>query len=320
LGPSVDYVRLQLAIALSEAEVDPVAAEGRLIELLDYVARIGDLPAKGEAYARFLGTLKLLSARLTLMSGKSLETQCASELESVVLLLSTSTADQHVAVGGIIEGLAPGDLAKALDYVQLINTEARRDAVLLDALRALLRRPVTDITPSQLESIVTTIKAKEQRDDALLVIMDRFANESSLSEAKVRELRPLISRLPDIADSVDACRALVCALKVLERESLKDLETLAAHVRSSLHRRWNNIDIGWLRIDAGFGMARDLARVNPEEANKILNQTESMKAEWRIAADRSAYTYAASIRLAIRVLCGLLPRRLETDADLLNPA
>jgi hypothetical protein len=316
LGPSVDYVRLQLAIALSEAEVDPVAAEGRLIELLDYVARIGDLPAKGEAYARFLGTLKLLSARLTLMSGKSLETQCASELESVVLLLSTSTADQHVAVGGIIEGLAPGDLAKALDYVQLINTEARRDAVLLDALRALLRRPVTDITPSQLESIVTTIKAKEQRDDALLVIMDRFANESSLSEAKVRELRPLISRLPDIADSVDACRALVCALKVLERESLKDLETLAAHVRSSLHRRWNNIDIGWLRIDAGFGMARDLARVNPEEANKILNQTESMKAEWRIAADRSAYTYAASIRLVIRVLCGLLPRRLETDADL----
>lgn len=316
LGPSVDYVRMQLTIALSEAEFDGPASEGRLIELIDYVARIGDLPAKGEAYARFLGTLKLLSSRLRLASGEALESQCSSELESVVLLLSTSTADQHIALGGIIDGLAPGDLDKALDYVQVVNTEARRDGVLLDAVHALLNRPVTDIEPSALELVVERIKAKEQRDDALLLIMERFANESSLSEATVRQLSALISMLPDIADSMDACRSLVSALSILEQASLKDLDSLTAHIRSSVRRRWSAIDIGWARIDAGFGIARDLARVNSEEANEILTKTEAMKAEARIAAHRSAYTYVACVRLAIRIGCGLLPRRLETESDL----
>ncbi len=316
LGPSVDYVRLQLTIALAEADFDGQAAEGRLIELVDYVARIGDPPAKGEAYARFLGTLKLLSSRLRFASGESLESQCASELESVVLLLSTSTADQRIALGGIIEGLAPGDLHKALDYVQLINTESRRDGVLLDALGTLLNCPVTDIEPSALELVIARITAKEQRDDALLLIMRRFANENSLSEATVRSLRNLLSMLPDMADSMDACHALVFALGILDRASLKDLDSLTAHIRSSVRGRWSAIDIGWARIDAGFGIARDLARVNPDEANEILNETESMKAESRIAAHRSAYTYVACVRLAIRVACGLLPRRLETESDL----
>lgn len=316
LGPSVDYVRLQLAIALSEAEFDRPAAEGRLIELLNYVAKIGDLPAKGEAYARFLSTLKRISSRFVLLSGKSLETQCAGELESVVLVLSTSTADQHVALGGIIEGLAPGDLDKALDYVEVINTEARRDAVILDALTALLHRPITDVRPAALESVIKRIKSKEQRDEALLLIMERFVNESSISEATMRDLRTLISMLPEIADSIIACRALVFALSILERAAIKDFDSLASHIRSSLTRRWSAIDLGWLRIDAGFGIARDLAKVNPDEANKMLDATEAMKDEWRIAAHRSASTYAAAVRLAIRVTCGLLPRRLETESDL----
>ncbi len=316
LGPSVDYVRLQLAIALSEAEFDGEAAEGRLIELLDYVGKIGDLPAKGESYARFLGTLKLFPPRLKLASAESLENHCGSELESVVLVLSASTADQHVALGGIIEGLAPGDLDKALDYVRLVNTEARRDAVLLDALRALLHRSVTDITPSALELVVKNITAKEQKDDALLLIMERFANETSLLQLTVRNLSTLISMLPHIADSMDACHALVDAATLLERASIKELDPLTAHIKSSVRHRWSAIDIGWARIDAGFGIARDLARVNPDDANEILNTTESMKAEWRIGAHRSAYTYVACVRLAIRVACGLLPRRLEMESDL----
>ncbi len=316
LGPSVDYVKLQLTIALAEADFDGQAAEGRLIELLDYVARIGDLPAKGEAYARFLSAIKLLSSRLKLASGEMLEGQCASELESVVLLLSASTADQHFAMGGIIEGLALGDLDKALDYVKVLNTEARRDAVLVDALGPLLDRPITDIDPSALLFVVGKITAKDKRDDALGLILQRFANETSLPHSAVRALAKPMSMLPEISDSMEACRALVSALSILEKASLKELEPLTVQIRSSVQRRWSCIDIGWARIDAGFGIARDLAGVNPDEANRILNETEAMKAESQIPAHRSASTYVACVRLALRVACGLLPRRLETASDL----
>src|SRR5262249_9077126 len=60
LGPSVDYVRLHLSLALAEAEIDAAASEGRLIETFDYIARIGDVSSRGEAYAIFLGALKTI--------------------------------------------------------------------------------------------------------------------------------------------------------------------------------------------------------------------------------------------------------------------
>lgn len=55
LGPSVDYVRLQLSLAVAEASIDFSASEGRLMEISDYISRIGDLPSRGEAYAAFWG-------------------------------------------------------------------------------------------------------------------------------------------------------------------------------------------------------------------------------------------------------------------------
>ena len=122
LGPSVDYVRLQLSLALAETVIDPAAAEGRLMETFDYIARIGEMPSRGQAYATFLGELKKIPSSVKLQSGDSLEQSCTSELEAVVLTLSDATADHYLSLGDIITGLAPGDIDKALDYTKLVNT------------------------------------------------------------------------------------------------------------------------------------------------------------------------------------------------------
>jgi len=88
LGPSVDYVKLQLALALSEADFDMKAAESRLLELCEYVKKIADLPSKGQAYTQFLGALRSIPSSVNFESGKVLEKQCAAEFEDVVLVLS----------------------------------------------------------------------------------------------------------------------------------------------------------------------------------------------------------------------------------------
>ena len=114
LGPSIDFVRLQAGIASAEAGYDTTASEGRLIELLDYAARIGDLPSRGEALACILATARSLSSKVRYSSGDAIERQVGSELESVVLQLSGATADHYLALGGIICELSLGDLARAL--------------------------------------------------------------------------------------------------------------------------------------------------------------------------------------------------------------
>jgi len=316
LGPRVDYVRLQLSMALAEGGFDLEAAEGRLIELVDYVARIGDLPSRGEAYALFLGTLQLFGPLQRFASGDALQRQCASELESVVLTLAHSTAEQRSALGGIIAGLAFGDIDKALDYTRVVNTESRRDAVLVDVVQALLQRPAAQIEPDSLSKVLGAITNAERRNDALSTIMERLGDEPAFEPGKRRALRPILTMLPNITDSVLACRALVCALKVIGPLDLPEDDSLREQIRKSLRTRWRQIDVGWVQIDAGFGIARDLASVSPDEANAILRDTEALKSDRQIAAHRPAGAYVLCIRLVIRALCGLLPRRLETETDL----
>jgi hypothetical protein len=109
-------------VAGAETTLNVAAAEGRLMELIDYVARIVDVSTRGQAYAHFLATLKTLNLRSAFASGEALEKQCASELETVVLQLSLSTADHYLALAGIITALASGYLEKSLEYVRIVWT------------------------------------------------------------------------------------------------------------------------------------------------------------------------------------------------------
>jgi hypothetical protein len=316
LGPSVDFVRLQLSLALSEMHYDQRRAEGRFLDLTVYVAAIADLPSKGQAYAQFLGALKSLPQGTQLQSGDTLELQCAKELEEVVLILSESTADHYLALGGIICGLAAGDLSKALDYTKVANTEARRDAILVDVVRTLLRSSTKSIQPLALKRVVDAIKSSDDRDEALAAIFSRFSDESPISKSQLAEMVPLILLVPAIADSMDACRALVCSRKLLAGDLTDDLMSLRTLVSDALHRRWSHMDVGWARVDAGYGICRDLVDTDIDEAIKFIAETDSIRKGWRIAVDAGASTYISSIQILIRSFCGLLPRRLDTQADI----
>ena len=314
-GPSVDYVRMQLLVATAEAEFDSAGAESRFLETLDVVATIKDPPARGESYARFLGTLKRLSAGEMLATGTALEDRCSSELESVVLILAESTADHYAAFSGLISALAPGFLEKALDYTRIVNTEFRRDAVLVSVMKSLLTRPVAEIVVHDLQRVLDAIVANEQRDAALIEIVRRFEDESGATEAQISELSPIISRVSLIENSVHACKALVRSIKIITRSISKN-QSQRDDLFAALRARWAKIDMTWSRIDVGFGIASDLAGVAPEEAVRFFEETERLKSEWRIAAFHQAAVYIRCVQLAIRAFCGLLPSHLEKPVDI----
>jgi hypothetical protein len=215
-----------------------------------------------------------------------------------VITLTEFTADHYVALSNIIAALAPGHLGKALDYTRVVNTEVRRDDVLLDILRALLKRPIQEINVREFQEVLTAIANADSLDKGYSLIMERFVEERP-STSQLRELLPVISQLPTIRESVKSCRALVCALKILKASPVSH-ESLESHLVSMLHSRWSGIDIGWSRIDCGFRVASDLVGVRPDEANKILTETEQLKSEWSIANQRPAAVYVACIRLTIR--------------------
>lgn len=317
LGPSVDYVRLQVSLALADGETDAAACEGRLMETFDYIARIGDLPSRGKAYATFLGGLKKLSPATPLQSGRILERSCADELDAVVLELSDATADHYLSLGDIITGLCPGDLKKALDYTKVVNTEQRRDAVLLDIVDTMLHRSISDIDPIELKQVLDSMAGKDKRDQGIVRVMERFADGQAIKPAAHRSLLPLMADIESIAASVDACRAFVRAIQILEKgPSTAEYVSLKDHLVQKLWSRWKHIDVEWVRIDAGFNIVRDLAAIDPNRAEELLKAVDEIKATCGVSAPKPAWAFVACIHLVVRGFCGLLPRRLETDTDL----
>jgi hypothetical protein len=315
LGPSIDYVRLQLSLASAELVSDQPKAEGRLMELIEFVGKIQDLSSKGEAYARFLGALKGFAAKTHLAFGGSLEAQCSDELESVVLLLTDSTADQYTALTGMTSALAGGFLSKALEYASLVNTEARRDAIARDIIAALVHRPIRNIVPSELLQVLSSIRNPHVIDNSLSLIMERYSDETGVPESTLSALAPVVSRLNHMSNSVSACRGLVQAFNLFSRAAEGQHEGLLSELADQLYSRWCSIDVGWIRIDVGFGLAKDLSATSLTEATRLFAETEKLKEEWRITAHRPASTYVASIRLAIRAFSGLLHKRFDTDTD-----
>ena len=316
LGPSVSYVRLQLSIAAAEYTSNRSAAEGRFMELIDYIARISDLSSKGEAYAHFLAKLASLNCKGSFTSGDSLEQQCSNELETVVLQLVLSTADHYLALANVITALANGYLDKALEYTRIVNTELRRDAILVEVIDTLLQRPTGELRPTDLLRVLKEVRRAVDRDQAVLHIMERLADEAELPASIIDDLLPLISTLPELTESTTACRSMVCALTVFHRHPAARLDSQREHIREQLHRRWAQIDIGWKRIDTGFLISKDLAITSPDDAARMLSETEALKEECRIAAHRPATAYVGCVGLVIRALSGLLPRKLETNVDI----
>ncbi|MEO8592946.1 MAG: hypothetical protein ABI759_06480 [Candidatus Solibacter sp.] len=202
-------------------------------------------------------------------------------------------------------------------YTKVINTEHRRNAVLVDVIDTLLRKPTSEIQSSDLLDVLNSITVNDERDQGLLHVMERFADGQVITSDKLRALMPLIAMVESIAESLVACRASVCAIRVLAAASPgDDHRSLKERLARELMARWEHIDVEWVRIDAAFHIVRDLATVDPDRAEAFLKATDTLKAGCGIAAPKPAAAFLACVRLVVRSFCGLLPRRLETEADL----
>src|SRR5438093_1110686 len=118
------------------------------------------------------------------------------------------------------------------------------------------------IKPQNIEKVLGSIANPEIRDQGVVWTLDRLQNVSTMTEDQVNGFLPIISNLSQMEDSLLSCRALVCALKILDFGKKHD--SLAEHILHRLRTTWQQIDVGWVRIDAGFGIARDLASFRPD--------------------------------------------------------
>ncbi len=82
-----------------------------------------------------------------------------------------------------------------------------------------------------------------------------------------------------------------------------------------LYRAWGEIEADWERIDTGFTICADLAKLYPDFSKQIFTESENLKKGSWIDSQPVAFTFIYSLKIILKAYTGLLLAKSETKED-----
>ncbi|TAK28330.1 MAG: hypothetical protein EPO21_22970 [Chloroflexota bacterium] len=316
LGPTEDFVRLQLLLAEAETRYDPEAAVNRVIGTFLYVDHLEDLDIKVSCLARFPGTLSLVDPEMALEPRDKIHSWVKANLESGIKTILDATA-QHgegEAVRQVVAALAQTKPGMALDLALALNTEPRRDSALHNLVESALLAPQDKLDFEFLQTAIEKIANPLVRDDARLNVVEQLRDSMRNGADLQKAALPFLTQLNEIVSLGERCRACCLAYDLLDGRD--DHEGLRSEILIQLHKAWEAIDVGWTKVHIGYKVASELAPSSPNEAQVYLTETDRLRDELHLNDGAAATTYIACLSLAIRAYSGLLPKNSDSSEDL----
>ncbi len=315
LGPTEDYVRLQLLLTQAEALHDRESATNRLLEIYYYICDIRELETRTCCRARLVASLDDIDPEHALADTKEVAETTERDLRTSIEQLLSTTADHYLVTRNILKALARnrGDLA--VQVAGSLNTEPRRDSALLDTLDQILQQRALKIPFALLEQSLNKFAQPDQRDQAIEHVLRRVARYKEETIVKlIDHVVPFIQRTANIEDLGQRYRAICSGLIILLQSNATKYSSLKSKLEIDLNRTWESMELGSEKVEAGFSIASSLATHLRDRAAQYLNLADTLR---RTAAvnynDASCFN---CIRLAIRAYAGLLPKKFDTEQDL----
>jgi len=317
LGTTVDYVRLQLLLAHTESKYDFEAASNRVLEIYWYIADIDELTTKSECLAWMASTLNKIDTQGILEEKEGILTVTKKELKSNVKELLNTTADHYNVTKGIIKALSISKPNIAIEISQLLNTAMSRDLATLELIKIMIEAPFNKIDFSLILEAINKIEDIDFKDEALIKVIERLSEVTETIDLEVvNKTLPIINSIKKISSAYLRCLAYCFAYSFLKKQNTGKYENISLSLLKQLDHTWEAIGVGWVKVNAGFRIAKSFANTSNETANKYLNLTEQVKDEISIDAEKPTLVYIACLKLAIRAFAGLLPRDINTSEDM----
>jgi hypothetical protein len=315
LGPTEDYVRLQLTLAETEAVYNVEAAANRLVETYLNVSDQKDLDLKTACTARIIAAIPLIDPNLVNKDCADVQESVLGEFEDNVTNLLNSTADHYLVTRGLIEALAPIHYDLAFRVIKSINTEPRRDLALLDLVKHAPDEPLDRIPVPFIQKVLDAFADRELQDEALVVVLKKIADspdEKMLCD-KIGTFVPLMGRISAINDGLNRVKACCFAIKALSRSESAEFKGVLNKLKGVLQQTWESMDDGWRKVDAGFRIATNLAPYVREVGKDYLAAADRLNQNF--GEDYASFGYTSCLRLAMRAYSGLLPKRFDLTDD-----
>ncbi len=316
IGPTEDYVRLQLLLVQAESSSNFEVARDRLIDIYLYIDDLKDLAIRTNCIARMAALLTEIDSQRLLEKTDQLHTYVYNDLQTDIQLILDTTGDHYRATRKIIQSLVKTKQDIALDIAMKLNTEDRRNEAFLDIITFSLKVTSERVNLSFINDLWHKINDEGLKDKATFAVIERFFDEELNIESLMPQILQFITRIDDIQNVVNRCTAYCLAYSFLRKYHYEKYSSLASKLLKNLEVVWQSIDEGWEKIDNGFKIAQSLADISVEIAQKYIKETETARNEITINDSNAARAYMTCLLLTIRAYGGLLPHGIATQADL----
>ncbi|WP_161887934.1 ATP-binding protein [Pontibacter russatus] len=313
-SPTGDKIKLHILIIRSLLKHDIDNSNQRAVDLYSFIESLTDYSIKVEAIAYCWALVKKIGSDITINPDEFIldEDFVSKEILKSIDKLLHSTSDHYSEIENTIEVIAEIDIDFALTISRMLNTIERRSHAFLKCIETYVESNISIWDEAKLLKAVSLIEIETIYTKAIISIFDSAYNQRENSKnhrKKIKNLLPLIDKT--LGNSIK-CYLLTKSILLLSLEPSKDEFLIPKYTRliEKLTRFqlefWNKIDSPWEKVIVGYKMSSQLAEYDKALAFEYFSKARLHSQEYIIDNRTHAAAYINSIRLMIRVFCGML--------------
>lgn len=302
-GPTLDYVKLQIELIKHENRFNINSVRDR--NLYDYI--VFEVPDKSIS-------LCALSTYHKFMSEEGVKTPFLADIkvvkDKIFNELINETAMHFEILRPALLAECEVDFNNSMKWSDLLNTQDRVDQAKCYIIENSCKYNVDfDLVTACKE--IKKINKLSLRRRSLMAVSKQSLNRSSISNEEFRRLRKLKN---SVLEGASACPIISILIEIAEKFkscSAHELENL----KKDLMKFWENIDLGWNRINMGFDIHNRLYDYDTEFATRIKNKSIEFREESSGVDENVSKSICDTIDLAIRAFLILVENGADSTKD-----
>lgn len=313
LGPTEEYVRLQLTLAEAESLFDFISAGNRLVDSYLYIASLNDLSIKTTCMARLVSVLIKIDKNNELEEKDGIFSLAREELISEIDKLLKFTAFHFDLVKRVIKSLATSIPETAFNISLSLNTEYRRDLALGELIESYSLKLDEQTDFEFLKKCINKIVNPIVKGQSIMSVIENATMITSVTPSLCSSILWILDFVDYIQDSREKCKAYSMLLSFLGSD--EEFSSISMTISTKLKEIWDSIDIVRNKVDTGFKIVSSISKSYPEIAAMYMKANEDYISELPFDSLSVNEAYLGCVSLAIRAYSGLLPKGIDNQED-----
>ncbi len=316
LGPSADFVRLQLLLAsglLLQGRPEPAC--DRAIDAYLFSLNVDEASTRCECLGHLVAFLGRHAPRESVLRTAGLD-EAQGELESSFAVLLADSASHGIVCGGPVLALAGGRIDLAEHFVEAVNTSDRRDDLRAKVFNHLLLREGLELDAEALFALAEKVEDPFLRGECVERFVAGWDRKPHGRAWTFPVFELAVRMLPKIREAEARARA-ACKLLGIAKDRVGRYQAYEERLAETAREACQSVSALWDRVRIGFEIAASLAPHSRADASIVLGEAMDLKQSLMVASRASAVAIKASLLLVASAASCLVPKGLlNPDTDL----